>query len=376
MGYIITFRIVPVGMRQFNFSFFCVSIFLTIFLIACNFGSQPAESDQCAEMLNLNPASIITRINGSPSMFGGLGDSIFWRVDTNGYVWYDGQINSIPQQWDGGIQIPGVPYFWHVGFALSQIYFWDGTKTKILDHPLADLVEFKFSGNRLVWNENQPSVRTLWYFNGSTLRQLNTASQSGISPRISPHRVAWLGANGVGNPIYILENDVVRELLPGDVERSDLVLTDDIVTWIESGSVWVYQDGVIKTIDAPTDMNTNLFAYGKRIAWSLSYIAPNTLIYYDGEKVHNLKDYPNGTIIPFIEMNAKGMLIRVWVDQTVSTEWYDGGGFRIVGNTGSDQVYLSETHAYGFIEYQSAFNPKNACTTPVGSTSYILRVKP
>ena len=344
--------------------------------MACNSGNQPAEKDQCAAMLNLNPASIVTRVNGSPSMFGGFGDSVFWRVDTTGYVWHDGDVDSIPQEWDGGIQIPGVPYFWRVGFASSRIYYWDGSKTILLDHPLANVVEFKFSGNRLVWNEEQPSARTLWYFNGSSIRQLTTGSQSAIAPRISPNRVAWLGANGIGNSVSILENDVIRELLPGDVERSDLVLTDDIVAWVESGSVRVYQDGTIKTLDAPTDMNTNLFAYGKRVAWTLSYMAPNTLIYYDGEKVHNLKDYPNGTFIPFIEMNSKGMLIRVWVNQDAGTEWYDGAGFREVGNIGSFQAYLSETHAYGFVDYQSAFNPPNACTTPAGNTSYILRAQP
>lgn len=337
-------------------------------------GAGSGGDDRCAEHLGIDTRTLIARSPGMAAQFGGLGDSVFWRVDTTAYLWHDGKVDSFPQEWDGGIQIPGLPSFWRLGFADQKLYYWDGSETRQLEHPLADFVEFYASGNRLVWNEYTDSSE-VWHFDGTVLRKLESPYRKNIAVRISPKRLAWLAGNDEALAVMLYENGQVREIAPPANKRGNLVVTDDMVAWVDGGGVVAYRDGALQYLSTALeiDMNTRLAAHGKELIWTLTYIPPYTVYYHDGETTRALEDTAGGTAFRSLRFLFPDVL----------AEYAGGRGEGRVLFTGSvpantdlpdrNRVHLSGKRLYSMAAFQTDFiGSGDPCASPSGSRSFIM----
>ncbi|MEO7427365.1 MAG: hypothetical protein ABI036_19415 [Fibrobacteria bacterium] len=305
----------------------------------------------------------------------GYGDTLIWRVGPEGYAWHDGKVEHFPQEWDDGMQIPGIPYYWTWGtFNAQKIFHWDGSKTTLLDRPVAEIDGLQFIGNRAVWTERNGDSYVSWYCEGDTPKRLESSYPSNGGATMTAKRLVWLGSDGGPNRAVILrENGQTREILPPSSDRKNMVVTDEMVAWMENGSVMVWRGDSAMRISDATDINTNLYGHGPKLAWYLFEAGGKRPFYfYDGSTVSILKEYPAEFLLRNIIMNDKGMWIQGWLGFDTYHEWFDGTGFRSLGNLGTGLAHLTATHAYGSLFFAALSPHPPGCGDNAVFSNYLM----
>ena len=323
-------------------------------------GKGATALDRCAEALHPSPAKILAKANGLVFRFGGHGDSLFWRNDSLTHVWRDGKTEAHPQEFDDGYQVPGAPYYWLWGTGKSmRVCHWDGSRTVIWDHPPGDFDGIRFEGNRATWNEWIGAGSRIWIWEGANAPiRLETRHAGAGAAILTPRGATWTESDG-GSTIYLqtMEDGVIREEAIEVGTEYRLALTDTLLAWVQDGHIKVHRNGETKTVSDQVDYNTYPKARGSRVAWSVDDADRRPSIwYYDGNAPRVAKRYGAGALVREVLFNGKGMLMRVWRDNTeiLDEDWFDGKTVHSLGNLGLEEIRLTERRAYGMLRIDIA----------------------
>jgi Ca2+-binding RTX toxin-like protein len=241
--------------------------------------------------------------NGTKTLELGAGvDPKFYKqgiVWTNsaGLQYFNGQttqqLSNISSGIDHSIQVSGNNIVW-IGTdgTNRQLYFYNGSTTKQITTDGFNRIgsrdprpEFELSGNQVVWSAYahrsdgtiDRNNRNVYYFDGSTTKQLTNSPTVESQVHFYQGKPFWLGIDANGNQqIFGYENGKTKQITTEQNNAYEYKVIDGLLTWEhydpvkEQTDVYTYNGTKVVNLTNTPNSSETILQQGDRLGWQSS----------------------------------------------------------------------------------------------------------
>lgn len=250
------------------------------------------------------------------SIGGSIGDIFFYNGQTTVQIPEINEVNGLTyNRFPSNLQIDGNKLFWTSSSvtdgSLREMFLYDGVETRKIGEVSDQVLDFKFSGNRVVWTtkeiiQDTPTIDTvlhrLYLYDGGSIKsiyevekttELSTAGIRNLT--FSGENIVWTETVAAAfNPrIAVGQNFYLYDI--GNSSAQPKLLSNNVDTLLYDFSFELFGEQIAWT--APDNVGkTQLYAYDGNSVWQLTNLPPNNGGY--------------GNYISQFEVSEKGV---VWI---------------------------------------------------------------
>jgi hypothetical protein len=229
------------------------------------------------------------------SIGGSIGDIFFYNGQTTVQIPEINEVNGVTyNRFPSNLQIDGNKLFWTssspTNGSLRDMFLYDGVETRKIGEVSAQVLDFKFSGNRVVWTTKEiirdtPTIDTilhrLYLYDGGSIKsiyevekttELSTAGIRNLT--FSGENIVWTETVAAAfNPRIAVGQDFYLYDI-GNSNAQPKLLSNNVDTLLYDFSFELFEEQVAWT--APDNVGkTQLYAYDGNSVWQLTNLPPN-----------------------------------------------------------------------------------------------------